>query len=90
MTMRPVDQVEAAQADFVVCMRQADLMPISSLPPQVQPLAREERQRSTRQPCESCGETILVSDAAPPGVPRVCTHCHQGIKRIAARAAGGA
>ena len=89
MTFRPVDAAEAAQADFVVCMRMADLPAISALPPAVQGLAAEGRRNSTRQPCESCGETILVSNDAPAGPPRICTHCHQGVKRIAARAAAG-
>lgn len=88
MTFRSVDPLEAAQADFLVCMRVTDLIPISSLPPQVQPLARESRQNSTRLPCESFGEPILVGNDAPPGPKRVCTYCHQGVKRVAERMFG--
>ena len=88
MTFRSVDPLEAAQADFLVCMRVTDLPPISALPPQVQQLARESRQASTRQPCASCGEPILVGAEAPPGPKRVCTYCHQGVKRVAERMFG--
>lgn len=88
MTFRAVDQGEAAQADFVQCARMADLVPISRLKKDVQREAAAARQASTRQPCEGCGETILVSDTAPPGVPRICTHCHAKVKAIANRAQG--
>lgn len=89
MTFRAVDPLEAAQADFYVCFRQADLPPISGYPPAVQRDVAQNRQTSTRQPCESCGETILVSADPPPNVPRICTHCHESVRRVASRMFGG-
>lgn len=89
MTMRAVGPEEAAQADFAVCSRVLDLVPISRFPVSMQALVAENRQNSTRQPCENCGQQILVSSTTPAGPPRICTVCHEGVKEIANRAAGG-
>lgn len=89
MSLRSVDQAEAAQADFVACFRVADLPAISAFPASIQAEVRENRRHSTRQPCEKCGETILVSAGNPAGIPRICTHCHEQVRQLATRAAKG-
>jgi hypothetical protein len=86
MTLRGVDDLEAAGADFVVCSRVADLPPLSSFPRDVQGLARQARHDSQREPCGRCGEPILVSNRSPRHVARVCSHCIQDIQAIAAKA----
>ena len=86
MTMRDVSEAEAAQADFLVCLRVADLPPISRYPADVQGVVRETRQRSVKANCQGCNERILVDTAHPTDVPPICTHCHNRIKDTVARA----
>ena len=89
MTFRAVEQAEAAQADFVVCFRLKDAPPISAYPKAVQAEVAAGRQVAIRQPCESCGETILAAPDNPPGIPRICTHCHNKVQELAKRATMG-
>lgn len=88
MTMRSVTPLEAEGADFVVCVRVADLGPISGYPKHVQELVREVRNRSERMACQGCGEPVLVDvTVVPVAPPKVCTHCMASIKDMADRAA---
>lgn len=88
MAVRSVDMLEASGADFLVCAKPDQLVPLSRLPKEAQDAARETRARSERVPCQGCGATVLRDTIHPKNVKAICLPCHEDIRRMAMRAAG--
>ena len=71
---------EAEKADFVLCMRTADLEPID--PARTDPLAAYERAvraRSHTEPCSGCGAELLVDSTSPKNPAKICMACARDI-----------
>lgn len=76
VVIHAVSPDECERADYVVCMRKADLRPIEAVPLPLRGWAEQVYARNQVDTCRGCGEVIVFDPVTVPmQPPRICVPC---------------